>query len=122
MIARLLSLRPDAIAVLIGYRADRRARLPLADPPRILDLSGQLSLTETVRLVANADLVVSNDTAPLHLALSTSVKVVGLFSPTRAETYLRRVAPIWSMRRNRSTARRACTTGSPRPVMGTTSA
>ncbi len=89
LIARLLALRPDAIAVLIGHGTSERAyTAPLADPPRILDLSGQLSLTETVRLLANADLVVSNDTAPLHLALSTSVKLVGLFGPTRAETYL----------------------------------
>ena len=69
LIARLLALRPDAIAVLIGHGTSERAyTAPLADPTRILDLSGQLSLTETVRLLANADLVVSNDTAPLHLA------------------------------------------------------
>lgn len=89
LIARLLALRPDAIAVLIGHGASEQAyTAPLADPPQVLDLSGQLSLTETVRLLANAELVVSNDTAPLHLALSTPVKLVGLFGPTRAETYL----------------------------------
>lgn len=89
LIARLLALRPDAIAVLIGHGASEQAyTAPLADPPQVLDLSGQLSLTETVRLLANAELVVSNDTAPLHLALSTPVNLVGLFGPTRAETYL----------------------------------
>ena len=41
-----------------------------------------------MRLLANADLVVTNDTGPLHLSLATSVPLVGLFGPTRGETYV----------------------------------
>jgi heptosyltransferase-2 len=54
----------------------------------VLDLSGTLSFTETFRVLANAELVVTNDTAPLHLALGTRAKVVGLFGPTRPDTYV----------------------------------
>ncbi|MDZ4675136.1 MAG: glycosyltransferase family 9 protein [Gemmatimonadota bacterium] len=89
LIVALLALRPDAVAVLIGHGPTEVAyTAPLAEGPRIVDLSGRLSLTETYRAIANAELVVTNDTAPLHFALSAHSRVVGLFGPTRAETYL----------------------------------
>jgi ADP-heptose:LPS heptosyltransferase len=89
LIDRLLEKCPDASAVLIGHGANEVAyTAPLAQAPRTIDLSGKLSLTETIRAIANADLVVTNDTAPLHFALSTGAKVVGLFGPTRAATYI----------------------------------
>ena len=89
LIDELLARCPDAVAVLIGHGAKEVAyTAPLVRSDRIVDLSGKLSLTETIRVIANAELVVTNDTAPLHFALSTSVKVVGLFGPTRASTYI----------------------------------
>lgn len=89
LIDALLARLPDASVVLIGHGAREMAyTAPLATGPRILDMSGKLSLVETVRALANADLVVTNDTAPLHMALSTHTRIVGLFGPTRAETYL----------------------------------
>ncbi len=89
LIDELLRRRPDAAAVLIGYGSAEvaySAGLPKSD--RVIDMSGKLNLSETFRLIANAELMVTNDTAPLHFALSTRVKVVGLFGPTQAETYL----------------------------------
>lgn len=89
LIDALLARCPDAAVVLIGHGEREMAyTAPLATSPRILDLSGRLSLEDTVRALAHADLVVTNDTAPLHMALSTNVRMVGLFGPTRAETYL----------------------------------
>jgi len=89
LIDAVLARRPDAVAVLIGHGArEMEYTAPLVTSPRILDLSGTLSLVETVRVIANAEIVVTNDTAPLHMALSTKARIVGLFGPTRAETYL----------------------------------
>lgn len=89
LIDALLARVPEASVVLIGHGAREQSyTAPLATSPRILDLSGQLSLVETVRALSHADLVVSNDTAPLHMALSTAPRVVALFGPTRAETYV----------------------------------
>lgn len=89
LIDALLARLPDTSVVLIGHGAREVAyTAPLAASPRILDLSGKLSLVDTVRALANAELVVTNDTAPLHMALSTRTRIVGLFGPTRAETYL----------------------------------
>lgn len=91
LIHALLARRPDAVAVLIGHGTAEvayAAALAEGEESRIVDLSGKLSLTETFRAIANAELVVTNDTAPLHMALSTQVRLVGLFGPTRAETYI----------------------------------
>jgi ADP-heptose:LPS heptosyltransferase len=91
LIEELLRRRPGTSVILIGYgEAERAYCADMKKGPRVMDLSGILSLTDTFRLLANADLVISNDTAPMHFALSTRAKVVALFGPTRAETYLPR--------------------------------
>ena len=89
LIDALLARRPDAIAVLIG-QGEAEVKYTAAVPrgERLVDLAGKLSLQETMRLLANAELVVTNDTGPLHLSLATDVPVVALFGPTRAETYV----------------------------------
>jgi ADP-heptose:LPS heptosyltransferase len=44
-----------------------------------LDLSGMLSLSGLCGLLARADLMVSNDTGPLHLALAVGTPSVGIY-------------------------------------------
>jgi len=89
LIDALLERRPDATAVLIGHgNAETRYLSGLGRTDRVLDLCDKLSLEETVRVLANAELVVTNDSGPLHLALATHVPIVGLFGPTRGATYL----------------------------------
>jgi len=89
LIDLLLERRPDATAVLIGHgESEVRYASGLGRTDRVLDLCGRLSLQETVRAIANAELLVTNDSGPLHLALATHAPVVGLFGPTRGETYL----------------------------------
>jgi len=88
LIAKLLEHVPEASGVLIGHGAFEVAECAkLPAHPRLVNLAGKLDLKQTVRVLANARLVVSNDTAPLHLALSTGSPLVGLFGPTRAATY-----------------------------------
>lgn len=89
LIDALLERRPDATAVLIGYgESEVRYASGLGRTDRVLDLCGKLSLEETVRALANAELLVTNDSGPLHLALPTRTPIVGLFGPTRGVTYL----------------------------------
>ncbi len=89
LIQALIDHRPDMHVVLIGHgQAEVAYTRRLQATPRTYDLSGQLSLIETFRAIANAELVITNDSAPLHFAISTRAKVVALFGPTRAATYL----------------------------------
>ncbi len=52
---------------------------------RIIDLSGRLSLKQLIALMARADVVVSADSGPLHIANSVGTDTIGLFGPTRPE-------------------------------------
>ncbi len=47
-------------------------------------LCGQTSLGELAALMLKVKLVVSNDSGPLHIALSQGAKAIGLFGPTSA--------------------------------------
>ena len=52
-----------------------------------IDLRGKVSLRELPVLVGEAALVVSNDSAPLHLASAVGCPLIGLFGPTEASRY-----------------------------------
>jgi heptosyltransferase I len=49
---------------------------------RFLDLCEQTTLPQLAALMAEADLVVSNDTGPLHLAAAAGARVVGVYTCT----------------------------------------
>ncbi|HYG34284.1 MAG TPA: lipopolysaccharide heptosyltransferase II [Clostridia bacterium] len=53
-----------------------------AAPRRCLDLTGQLSLPEMIEWVRLSELMVSNDTGPMHVAAALGKPVVALFGPT----------------------------------------
>lgn len=52
-----------------------------------IDLSGKTTLGELAALIGMSQLVVSNDSAPMHLACALKVPVVALFGPTDPGTY-----------------------------------
>jgi ADP-heptose:LPS heptosyltransferase len=52
-----------------------------------IDLRGKVSLRALPVLVGKAALVVSNDSAPLHLASAVGCPLIGLFGPTEASRY-----------------------------------
>jgi heptosyltransferase-2 len=89
-LARLLSNRGDepVRVVVIGSRDDG----PLAELvsqslqagglAAAIDATGKLSLLGTAALMGHAHLVVTNDSAPLHLASAMNVPTIALFGPT----------------------------------------
>ena len=46
---------------------------------RVLDLCGKMSLGDLAGLLAESELVISNDTGPLHLAQAVGAKTIGIF-------------------------------------------
>ena len=74
--------------------SDRRFRVVVAGAEshrnefsESLDLRGKVSLNELPALVGHADLVVSNDSAPLHVASAMGRPSVSLFGPTDPVRY-----------------------------------
>jgi len=71
--------------IAVGGGEDR----PLVDslqerirPIRILDLCGKTNLPQLAALASEADLFVSNDTGPLHLAAAADARVIGIYTCT----------------------------------------
>ncbi|MGZ3653345.1 MAG: glycosyltransferase family 9 protein [Bdellovibrionota bacterium] len=64
-----------ASAVLAAFPQNRGAPLPL-------NLTGKTSLGSMKSVLSRAKLVVSNDSAPLHVAIAMGAPVLGVFGPT----------------------------------------
>jgi heptosyltransferase II len=74
--------------VLIGGPADRDlcARLCASSrDPRVADASGRFSLLESAELIGRCAALVSNDSAPVHMAAAMGIPVVAIFGPTLPE-------------------------------------
>ena len=93
VVARRAVQQRGAGLVLVGAQEDR----PLVDALNValgsvnaLDLCGRTTLPQLAAIAREADVVLSNDTGPLHLAAATGSKVVGVYtctSPTRTGPY-----------------------------------
>lgn len=75
---------PEARLAVLGSQADQAAGSLIAAsaPGQCLNLCGQTTLPEMVEWVRRSDLMVTNDTGPMHVAAALGVPVVALFGPT----------------------------------------
>jgi heptosyltransferase-2 len=76
----------DRPVVIVGSAEDA----PLADAivaacPKAVSAAGGLTLRASAALIQRAAVLVTNDSAPLHLATAVGTPVVGLFGPTVPE-------------------------------------
>jgi lipopolysaccharide heptosyltransferase I len=71
------------------------AQVCAAAPSRCLDLSGKLTLPELVEWIRSAELMLTNDTGPMHIAAAVGTPVVALFGPTEP----RRTGPYGQLER-----------------------
>lgn len=51
----------------------------------VYNLAGKLSILQSAQLIKNSSLLITNDSAPLHLANSVGTKVIALFGSTTKE-------------------------------------
>jgi heptosyltransferase-2 len=79
-LTRLLLARNIEV-VLIGGPGDAWIQ-PLFAASPVTDLIGKLTLPQTLALLDEADVLVTHDTGPLHLAGITRAGIVGIFGPT----------------------------------------
>ena len=77
------ALDREARIVVVGGAADAPlAGEIIARVPRAVDATGQLSLLASAELIRRASALVTNDSAPLHLASATGTPTVAIFGPT----------------------------------------
>lgn len=56
-------------------------------PKNIINSAGKLNLSELIVLIANAQLMLTNDTGPMHIAFATKTKTISLFGPCSPKQY-----------------------------------
>lgn len=74
-------VRRGVEVVLVGGPDDAWASSAFAELP-VVNLIGKLSLVETLTVMESAEVTVTHDTGPLHLAGITSTAIVTIFGPT----------------------------------------
>ena len=79
-----LAARITGSIVVVGGPEDREtgAGIVAQDPARIRSAAGELPLRASAALIERADVLVTNDSAPLHIAGAVGTRVVALFGPT----------------------------------------
>jgi heptosyltransferase II len=82
-----LASRLDRMTVIVGGAEDAALAdaIVAAAPEKVVSAAGALSLRESAALIQRASLLVTNDSAPLHLATAVGTPIVALFGPTVPE-------------------------------------
>jgi len=75
---------PDARFAILGSADDKSLgeKISAAEPNRILNLCGETSLPEMIEWIRLCDLMITNDTGPMHVAAALGKPLVALFGPT----------------------------------------
>lgn len=80
-------LRDVGRVVVVGGEADRALALEIvgATHGQAIDATGRLSLLASAELIGRSALLVTNDSAPLHLASAMNTPTIAVFGPTVPE-------------------------------------
>lgn len=83
-IRRLSKEMPEIWFAIMGGTGDRAVGEALREsaPARTLDLTGRTTLPEMVEWIRLGELMITNDTGPMHVAAALGKPVVALFGPT----------------------------------------
>jgi lipopolysaccharide heptosyltransferase II len=84
VVRKVAAKHPDVHFAILGGKTDSEAGASIgkACPERCLDLTAQTSLSEMIEWIRLSELVVSNDTGPMHVAAALGKPVVSIFGPT----------------------------------------
>jgi lipopolysaccharide heptosyltransferase II len=84
LVRRLAARNADLNFAILGGAEDEPLGRSIAQvaPDRCLDLTGKLSLPEMVEWIRLSELMVTNDTGPMHVAAALGKRVVAVFGPT----------------------------------------
>lgn len=78
---------PDARILVFGGKGDAAVgeEIAAALPGRADNLCGRTSIAETLALLARCDLLIANDTGPVHMAAAVGTRCLVVFGATRPE-------------------------------------
>lgn len=81
----------ELIPVMVGDEQDKKIIAEIMafmkKKDKVLDLSAKLTLRQLGALMERARLVITNDSAPLHIASAVGARVLAIFGPTDPKKY-----------------------------------
>ncbi|MDD3737931.1 MAG: glycosyltransferase family 9 protein [Lentimicrobiaceae bacterium] len=78
-----LSNHPDVLIAITGSEQEKEIDLKINDKTNVLDLRGKINLVQFAALVSKSDILVSNDSSPIHVGSAfENVYIVGIYGPT----------------------------------------
>lgn len=82
--------------VLVGAKEEKPAASFIEKDlgPRVLNLAGQLSLKELAALLSRCEVLISNDSGPVHVAAAVGTRVISLFGRNQAGLSAQRWKPL----------------------------
>lgn len=88
--AALLSRDPSVRIAIVGGKADIEVGEAIAaaaegEGGRVFNLCGKTSIAESLAFLAKCDLLVANDTGPVHMAAAVGTRCLVIFGPTRPD-------------------------------------
>jgi heptosyltransferase I len=95
LVSQMTSNFSDVDIAILGGREDRSLAESVAqgNPERCLNLAAKTSLLEMIEWIRLSDLMISNDSGPMHVAAALGKPLVAIFGPTEP----RRTGPYGSL-------------------------
>jgi ADP-heptose:LPS heptosyltransferase len=87
---KLLQKDPKLSILILGNKKEKRLCNRIVKgigSPQVFNLTGKLSVVMIASLIQDIDLLVTNDTGPLHIAIALGTKTVSFFGPTSPELF-----------------------------------
>lgn len=84
VVRQLSKIQPHIRFAILGDKGDQPLGKTIfeAAPDRCINLCGQTTLPEMVEWIRRCDLMITNDTGPMHVAAALQKRVIALFGPT----------------------------------------
>ena len=94
-LARLLYNNLGATIILIGSKIEQEIGAAIESAVSVKNFIGKTTLRETMALLANSDLLITNDSGPMHIAAALGKPLIGIYGSTDP----RRTPPIGNTKR-----------------------
>jgi len=89
LVKLLISSFPQYDVLLLGDKQALKITKDLKlEHPRLFNLCGKTTLKELVSLIKHLDVLVTPDSAPLHIGLALGIPTIGLFGPTNPSQHI----------------------------------
>ena len=89
-VSKSLTAKPGVKVVLVGDQHDLKISTQIAQASgdaAVLDLCGKTSLKQLAAVLKKSALLITNDSAPMHIAWAVETPVVAIFGPTDPARY-----------------------------------